>query len=87
MAPRVYCASRRPKASPWSVFDTAACRSHSAEEGRARGSQFAGANGVCLRSVFVTRRARELFDEIVVAAAEPARDHGAESCHHGLDPD
>jgi hypothetical protein len=35
----------------------------------------------------VTRRARELFDEIVVAAAEPARDHGAESCHHGLDPD
>jgi hypothetical protein len=35
----------------------------------------------------VTRRARELFDEIVVAAAEPARDHGAESCDHGLDPD
>jgi hypothetical protein len=35
----------------------------------------------------VTRRAREVFDEIVVAAAEPARDHGAESCDHGLDPD
>jgi hypothetical protein len=35
----------------------------------------------------VTRRAREPFDETVVAAAEPARDHGAESCDHGLDPD
>jgi len=32
----------------------------------------------------VTCRARELFDEIVVAAAEPARDHVAESGHHGL---
>jgi hypothetical protein len=35
----------------------------------------------------VIRPAREIFDEIVVAAAEPARDHGAASCHHGLDPD
>ena len=26
-------------------------------------------------------------DEFVVAAAEPARDHGAESWHHGFDPD
>jgi len=35
----------------------------------------------------VSRRAREVLDEIVVATAELARDHGGEICHHGLDPD